>query len=115
METVSEEDVRNAIQFRENLIARIHKLVDMTQTRTTVIGIVARELVNLQKDLREHGLRCVAKITAWTLRHTPPDAEDPVPFLWEDEDYLCRMLIDLNFVSRELKENMKLYHSFAIE
>lgn len=116
MESVSEEDVRSTIQFRENLIARLRKLVDMTQTRAGVIGIVARELVNLQKDLRSHGLRCVEKITVWTLRHTPPEAEDPVPFLWEgEEDYLCRMMTDLNFVTRELKENMKLHHSFAIE
>lgn len=116
METVSAEDVRSAIQSRENLIRRLRKLVDMTQTRANVIGVVARELVNLQKDLRTYGLRCVEKIVAWTLANTPADAEEPTPFMWEgDEEYLCKMLNDLNFVSRELKENMKLHHSFSIE
>jgi hypothetical protein len=118
MESVSEDDVRSAIQFRENLISRTRKLVDMTQTRDSVIGIVARELVNLQKDLRACGLRCVEKIVAWTLSQPGEDGgedEGPAPFLWEGEEYLCKMLNDLNFVARELKDNMRMHHSFELE
>jgi hypothetical protein len=115
MDSVTEDDVVSAIKFREDLIARTRKMVDMTQTRDSVIGIVVRELVNLQKELRIHGIRCVEKIVAWTLSQTPPDEPEPRPFLWEEEEYLCKMLSDLNFVARELKENMKLHHSFHLE
>lgn len=114
MEAVSDDDVRSAILFRESLISRTQKLVDMTQTRESVIGVVARELVNLQKDLRACGLRCVEKIVAWTLSQ-PERGHGPEQFLWEGEDYLVKMLSDLNFVALELKENMRLHHSFEIE
>lgn len=115
METVSDEDVRSTIHLREELITRTRKLVDMTHTRVGVIGVVARELVNMEKNLRAYGLRCVENIVAWTMSHTDPDADEPEPFMWHGKEYLCTMLGDLNFVSKGLRENMKPHLHFEYE
>lgn len=106
MEEVPEEDVIMFVQQREKLIERARKLVDMTHSRSQVVGVIARELVNIKKDLRQYGIRCVEKIVAWTLRNTTEEDKDPICFLWEGKNYLCKMLHDLDFLT-ELSES---YH-----
>ena len=117
-DAVSDEEVHRAIKHREDLISRTRTLVDIiTQSENPrrVSGVVAREMVSLQKELRTAALRCVEKITAWTLSCTPPDAEQPLQFQWEGREYLCKMLMDLNFVCRDLQGSMQLHHHFEIE
>ena len=111
----AEKELNETIQFRENLIERARKLVEITQSEKRVVGVIARELVNLQKDLRSWGIRCVEKIITWTLDNTPEDSVEPVQFLWDGEEYLCKMLDDLNFVRDELNDNIRLRCSFEYE
>ena len=61
----------------------------------------SRLLRNLSRELREAGLWCVEKIVAWVLIESEQSSE-PVPFLWNGQDYLHKMSGDLDFVAQAL-------------
>ncbi len=61
----------------------------------------SRLLRNLSRELREAGLWCVEKIVAWVLIESEQSSE-PVPFLWNGQDYLHKMSGDLDFVAEAL-------------
>eukprot|EP00602_Paraphysomonas_sp_CaronLab_P007116 CAMPEP_0185030698 /NCGR_PEP_ID=MMETSP1103-20130426/17709_1 /TAXON_ID=36769 /ORGANISM="Paraphysomonas bandaiensis, Strain Caron Lab Isolate" /LENGTH=519 /DNA_ID=CAMNT_0027565917 /DNA_START=50 /DNA_END=1609 /DNA_ORIENTATION=+ len=77
-------------------------------------GVTARELVNLAKELREHGIRCVQKIAAWTLAQSDDDDGCPKPFMWEGQEYLVKMMTDLDFIAENLPASMKQHGGFAV-
>jgi hypothetical protein len=98
-----------AIEYREQLVSRLRVVVDLAQKlEPKKQGAVARELVNMSNELREVGLRCVKSIIAWTFFNTEPGAESPKRFTWiDDEEYLVKMLNDLDFVSERLPESIR--------
>jgi hypothetical protein len=55
---VTEDDIITTIKYREQLIERAINIVSVSNTmRANLNGVTARELVNLAKQLREHGIR----------------------------------------------------------
>ncbi len=116
MENICENDVMSFIQIREQLIERTRELVNISKSaHKSALGVIARELVNIRKDLRQYGIVCVEKIVAWTLSNTPPESSHPLPFMYQNEEYLCKMLTDLDFVVEELKDNAKFHHKISFE
>lgn len=114
-ETVTQEDVLEAINFREQLIERCKRIVDLSNTsKSNMNGITARELVNLSKELRDSGIRCVQKIVAWTLINTDSNSTSPNRFIWNETEYLCKMLTDLDFISESLHSSFKQYGGFGL-
>lgn len=102
-------DVIAAIEYREQLVSRLRAVVDLAQKlEPKKQGAVARELVNMSNELRDVGIRCVKNIIAWTMFNTEPGAESPKRFTWiNDEEYLVKMLNDLDFVSERLPESIR--------
>ena len=116
MEVVTEEEVLEAITFRESLITRCQRIVEISsKSKTNLNGITARELVNLANELRISGLLCVQKIVAWTLSNTDPHSSEPSIFLWNETEYLCKMLTDLDFIYESLNTTMKQHGGFGLQ
>ena len=116
MEVVTEEEVLAAISFREQLIERCKRVVQITQGKNASHkGVTAREFVNLAKELRESGIRCVQKIVAWTMANTDPESPDPKVFLWNEMEYLCKMLNDLDFIAESIPVTMKQHGGFGLK
>jgi serine/threonine protein kinase len=111
----STEAVESAIEYREQLISRLHQVVDLSgQVEGKMLGIIAREIVNISVNLRTVGIRCVEKIIIWTFRNTPKDSNAPMRYVWMgDEEYLCKMLHDLDFVVERLPPGLREHGHFA--
>ena len=110
-----DEGVESVIEYREQLIARLRQVVDLAcQVKGKTLGVVAREIVNISNDLRDVGIKCVEKIIAWTFRNTPPNSVSPVRYLHShEEEYLCKMLHDLDFVTEKLPDKIRAHGNFA--
>ena len=109
-------DVYACISLRENLILRANQLVrQATDVQPKHHAAVARELVTLSKDLREIGMKCVQQIITWTLKNTDVSKEEegPPKFIWNGEDYLCKMLYDLDFIVGGLPEDLITHGNFS--
>jgi hypothetical protein len=116
MDGVTEEEVLAAISFREQLIQRCKRMVELSLSNNTSLnGVTAREFVNLANDLRESGIRCVQKIVAWTISNTDNKSLEPKLFLWQEKEYLCKMLNDLDFVAESLDPTKKHHGGFGIK
>lgn len=116
MERVTEEEVLAAISFREQLIERGRRLIDITRNKkSNQNGVTAREFVNLAKELRESGIRCVQKIVAWTVANTEADSNEPKVFLWNGLEYLCKMLNDLDFIAESIPPKMKQHGGYGVK
>jgi putative cell wall-binding protein len=115
-ERVTEEEVLASINFREQLIERCKRVVQVTHGQNASHkGVTAREFVNLAKELRESGIRCVQKIVAWTMFNTESDSLHPKVFLWNEIEYLCKMLNDLDFIAESLPVTMKQHGGFRFK
>ena len=119
MEFVHDPNILACISLRENLIKRARQIVALSGTvRSKHVSSAARELVTLSKDLREIGVKTVARIVSWSLEQRStfddPDSEPPPQYIYEGEDYLCKMLTDLDFVASGLPENLLLHGKFSI-
>lgn len=113
---VTEEEVLATISFREQLIERCRRVVQVTQAKSASHkSVTARELVNLANELRESGIRCVQKIVAWTMVNTEPESPHPTAFLWNEIEYLCKMLNDLDFIAESLPVTMRQHGGFGIK
>jgi hypothetical protein len=116
MEAVTEEEVLAAISFREQLIERCRRMVELSSSnKTSLNGVTAREFVNLAKDLRESGIRCVQKIVAWTISKTDNNSLEPIPFMWNEQEYLCKMLNDLDFIAQSVDPTKKHHGGFGLK
>ena len=109
------EEIESVIEYREQLLARLHQVVDLSgQVEGKMLGVIARELVNISNDLCEVSIRCVEKIVKWTFRHTPAKSDRPFRYLWaNDIEYLCKMLHDIDFASERLSPSLRDYGKFA--
>jgi len=106
--------------MREKLVLRTREIYDfsfMEDVKPKYVAGAVRELVNLEKELRETGVRCVNKIVTWTLgqlNDAPTSAPStststststsvalsgPKPFFLFGEEYLVKMYTDLDFLS----------------
>lgn len=131
---ITEDEIIATIKYREQLIERAVNIVSLSNTiKANLHGVTARELVNLAKQLREHGIRfyflrckylclcnyvmecrCVQKIVGWTLSNTAEDSTEPNTFLWNGVEYLCKMYSDLDFISEKINPSLKHHGGFAI-
>jgi len=105
--------------MRDRLVARTREIFEFSHQDNVKPKFVAgavRELANLERDLREAGVRCVNKIVSWTLGLAPiPNSQPPAslgtasssssssssgpePFLLYGEEYLLKMFTDLDFL-----------------
>jgi hypothetical protein len=108
-------DILVSIEQRELLIARLRQIVELsTQLAGKQLAVVARELANISTDLREVSIRLVQKIITWTFLATAPEASAPSRFLWNNnEEYLCKMLHDVDFVQEKLPDRLKNHGHFS--
>jgi hypothetical protein len=112
--------------MRERLVMRTREIFEFSHQDNVKPKFVAgavRELANLERDLREAGVRCVNKIVSWTLGLAPIPSSQPLaslgtapssssssssssasssagpqPFLLYGEEYLLKMFTDLDFL-----------------
>lgn len=116
MEIVTEEEILETIKFREELIKRCLNLIQITNNNknNNLNGITAREYVNISKELRLCGLRCVQKIIIWCLNNSNSNSDSPTVFLYNGEEYLCKMLTDLDFIYESINPTMRQHGGFGL-
>jgi hypothetical protein len=108
-----EEGILQVIQFREKMIERAKRTLDFFHHG--INGAITSELINLSKDFREYNIQIVERIIHWTLVNTPPHEECPRPFMYNGEEYLCKMLHDLDFISSELGPEHSKYGDYSLD
>ena len=112
---VIDADVYTCIKSRENLIERLSHIVKYShRIKLRQIAAASRDLVSIAKDLQDIGLKCVQRIVSWTLAQASYEASRPTPFIWNGEEYLCKMLYDLDFVVKDLADALKLHSRFSL-
>lgn len=112
---MSTEEVESVIECREQLIDRLQQVVQLAlQVEGKMLGIVAREMVNISNEMRDVGIKCVEKIIAWTFKETPPGCAPARYIFLGGEEYLCKMLHDLDFVSEKLPDKLRLHGNFDL-
>ena len=112
-------EVELACLLREKTVLLLQEIADISTNlnmKPKYIAAAVRELVNLEKNIREQSLMCVNKITKWSL--SLPDASSssssgPRAFtLIDNQDYLCKMYTDLNFLSTQLNSSFVRYGKY---
>lgn len=92
-------DATRCVGHRETLLMQLNAVV--LHWPTSQPTTADRLLVDLSRELRKTGLRCVEKIVAWVLRQRREEAA-PAPFYWNGKDYLLKMADDLDFVAETI-------------
>ncbi len=110
-----------ACLLREKTVIRLQEIADISTNvnmKPKYVAAAVRELVNLEKNIREQSLMCVNKITKWSL--SLPDASSssssgPRSFiLIDNKDYLVKMYSDLNFLATQLNSSFVRYGKYEI-
>ena len=114
---MSHDQALAAVLFRENLIERAKQLVIYVNSNrlaeasgekkvSGASNFIAHEIVSLANELRDNGLRCVTRITSWMLAKTTSHSESTSApcFMYRGEEYLVKMLHDLDFISENLRK-----------
>ena len=102
---MAQERALAAVIFRESLIERARQLVyfvksnEKSEKKVKASNFIVHELVELSNEFRDYGLRCVSRIVQWSLENQITNPSSSIqPFIFNGEDYLIKMLNDLDFI-----------------
>ena len=115
-ESLDIDSIHSCIALREQLVERVSQLVSTSsRVKPSQIAAAARELVSLSKDLREIGIKCVNRIVSWTIITSKKQGDGKRPiFLWNGQEYLCKMFYDLDFVALGISPSLEMHGNFSV-